>query len=100
MAKKTYMVRGKIWLYPGVHASWHFVSIDKKQSADIKERYGKHAKGFRSLPVSVTIGDTSWETSIFPSSSSGMYILPLKAKVRQAEGLFEGDEVRMEVRIR
>ena len=31
--------------------------------------------------------------SIFPDSKSGTYILPLKAKVRKKENIYEGDTV-------
>ncbi|MBX2866779.1 DUF1905 domain-containing protein [Candidatus Kaiserbacteria bacterium] len=100
MAKRSYTVNAKVWLYPGEHASWHFVSVDKKQSTDIKERYGKYAKGFRSIPVRVTIGKTTWDTSLFPDSKSGMYILPLKASVRRAEGVLEGETIDVVIQVR
>jgi len=98
--KKSYSIKGKIWLYPGESAAWHFVSVPKDTSADIKERYGKYAKGFRSIPVTVTLGKTVWDTSLFPDSRSGMYILPLKAKVRRDEGVFEGDDISFAIQIR
>lgn len=71
-------------------AGWHFLNVDKKQSATLKEKYGKKRRGFGSIPVHVTIGETSWQTSIFPSKE-GMYILPLKADVRRKEGIDAGD---------
>lgn len=45
------------------------------------------------MRVQVRIGKTTWETSIFPDSRSGVYILPLKAKVRRAEGIRAGDTI-------
>lgn len=92
MKKDCYTVKAKVWLYPG-HAAWHFVSVDKKQSALIKETYGKSARGFGSVPVEVTIGDTTWHTSIFPSKRDEAYLLPLKREVRQKEGVDAGDTV-------
>ena len=55
--------------------------------------YGAHAKGWGSLPVEARLGKTMWHTSIFPDAQSGTYLLPLKAKVRSAEGVFEGDVI-------
>ncbi len=52
------------------------------------------ARGFGSLKVTATIGETSWRTSIFPSRETG-WMLPVKAAVRKAEGLSEGDEVEL-----
>lgn len=97
--KNTYSVSSKVWLYPG-NAAWHFLTVPKKDSDDIKKRFGKNARGWGSLPVEVTIGDTTWTTSIFPDSKSGTYLLPLKASVRRSEGLFEGEKTAYALTIR
>ena len=52
------------------------------------------ARGFGSLKVTATIGETSWRTSVFPSRETG-WMLPVKAAVRKAEALSEGDEVEL-----
>jgi hypothetical protein len=91
--KNTYTIKAKIWLYPGESGNWHFLTVPKKESLNIKAKYGAIARGWGSLPVSVTIGKTTWKTSIFPDNKSGTYILPLKAAVRKKEGVFEGDTV-------
>jgi hypothetical protein len=97
---KTYRVTGKIWLYPGVSASWHFFTVPKKESTEIKETFAGLTKGWGSLPISVTIGKTTWATSIFPDTKSGTYILPLKVLVRRKETLFEGDMCTVRFSIR
>jgi hypothetical protein len=66
-------------------AAWRFMGIPEKEGAEIKKKYGAHAKGWGSIPVSVTVGNTSWQTSIFPDKKSGSYLLPLKTKIRKAE---------------
>jgi len=48
-------------------------------------------RGFGSARVTVTIGETSWQTSVFPHKASGGWFLPVKAAVRKAEGLVKGD---------
>lgn len=98
--KKTsaYKIRGKVWIYPGA-IGWHFVNVSKKESQEIKEKYGKHHRGFGSLPVTVTIGKTSWKTSIFPDNISGTYLLPLKAKVREQEEVIDGDAIVFTIKI-
>ena len=90
--KKAYTVKSKVWLYPGM-AGWHFVNVDKKQSAELKEKYGRGSRGFGSIPITVTLGKSVWETSIFPDKQSGTYLLPLKAKVRKDEGIYADDPV-------
>jgi hypothetical protein len=88
---KTYKVTGKVWVYPGESANWHFFTIPKKESSELKEVYKGLTKGWGSLPVEVTIGKTTWKTSIFPDSKSGTFILPIKAQVRKKEKVYEGD---------
>jgi len=73
-------------------AGWHFATVDKKEAKEIKETHGKVRRGFGSIPVNVTVGKTSWKTSIFPSKD-GTYILPVKASVRKKEGIFEDDTI-------
>lgn len=93
-----YKIREKVWLYPGA-AAWHFVSVSKKESQKIREKYGKHHRGFGSLPVIVKIGKTSWKTSIFPDKISGTYLLPLKAKIREKEEILNGDIITFTLEI-
>ncbi len=96
----VYTFTAKLWLYPGETANWHFLTLPKKEGALIKEQYAPHRRGFGSLPVSVTIGATSWDTSIFPDRQSGSYLLPIKASVRKKEELLPEDKVTCTINIR
>jgi len=49
------------------------------------------------IPVTVQIGKTTWTTSLFPKD--GSYIVPVKAAVRDAEKLAEGDIVAVRLAI-
>lgn len=100
MVKERYTLKGKVWLYPGENAAWHFVSVDKKTSETLRAKYSKKARGFGSLRVTATIGNTTWETSIFPDKRSGCYLLPLKMKVRHAEAVGDGDLVRVALTVK
>ena len=79
---------------------WHFLSVAKKQSEEIKKLFAGATRGWGSLPVEVTLGKTSWKTSIFPDKKSGTYLLPLKADVRKKEGVAHGDIVNFVVHIK
>ena len=70
-----------------------------EQSADLKEISPVATYGWGVIPVHVRINKTKWETSLFPKD--GLYLVPIKASVRKAENLEEGDEVtiRLEVRL-
>ena len=47
--------------------------------------------GWGVIPVTVRIGGTTWTTSLFPKD--GGYLVPLKDRVRAAEGIEQGDIV-------
>ncbi len=91
MKTLKYKIQAKVWLYPGENGNWHFLTVPKKESADITKQFGAFKKGWGSLPVEVTIGKTIWNTSIFPDRKSGTYLLPVKAIIRRKEGLEAGD---------
>ncbi len=100
MREIAYKMRSKAWLCPGM-TGWHFPSLPKKQSEEIKKTYaGVKRKGWGSLPVEARIGKTTWKSSIFPDSRPGTYLLPLKASVRKAEGIFADDTVTFSIKIK
>lgn len=102
MKTQIYKIKERVWLYPDEHAMdrWHFVDVGKKVSKEIKETYGAHRRGFGSVPVVVTVGKTSWKTSLFPDRKRGGYILPLKADARKKEGIKEGIMLAYTIQIR
>lgn len=53
--------------------------------------------GFGSIRVKVTLGASTWATSIFPESKSGCYVLPVKKAVRASEGVEVGDAVEVTI---
>lgn len=82
-----------LWEYPSEKASWFFVTVPKKESADIKAFTKNNRPGFKTVRVSVTVGEAEWLTSLFPDKASGCYFLPIKKSVRQSESLSKGDDV-------
>lgn len=98
--KKKHIFTAKIWLYPGDNAAWHFLTLPKNVGTDIKAATVGARRGWGSVPVSVQIRKTKWDTSIFPDKHSGSFILPLKATVRKSEEIEEGDEVTVTLMIR
>ena len=84
MTALEFKMRARVWLYPGA-AGWHFVTLPKKQSEEIRTLFGKSQRGWGSLPVIATVGKTSWKTSIFADKKAAAYLLPIKADVRKKE---------------
>lgn len=83
-------------------AVWHFLTIGGEAAEGIRlaalgGQWLDGRRGFGSAKVRATIGDTRWNTSVFPHRESGGWLLPVKAAVRKAKGLAEGDAVTVTV---
>lgn len=81
---------GEIWYWKGP-APWYFVTVPAEESDDLREISGFVTYGWGMIPAAVRIGKTTWQTALWPKD--GRYIVPIKARVRKAENLEEGDEV-------
>jgi Domain of unknown function (DUF1905) len=80
-----------LWRWSG-ESAWHFLTVPESVSDDIRSRV-EPGPGFGSVKVTVTVGPATWETSVFPDSKSGRYLLPVKAAVRRKARIEDGDEV-------
>ena len=80
-------------------AAWHFNTLPPELAEDIRRFCGDLAAGWGSIRVDARIGETQWSTSIFPDKASSSYLLPVKAAVRRAEGIGEGDDVDVLLRV-
>lgn len=89
---------GHLWLADVQDAAWVFVAVPTEASDEIAESVPRRP-GFGSVRVEVTIGSTTWRTSLFPDSGRGAYLLPIKKAVRRAESLDVGDEVEVALRM-
>ena len=85
----------ELWLWDG-DAAWHFVTLPAELSDDLQARAGAR-RGFGAVRVQVTVGATTWRTSVFPDAKRGAYLLPVKKQVRTSEQLEVGDTVRVEL---
>ncbi len=93
----TFEITGPIWFWKGP-APWYFVTVPEDVSLEIKAVERLVTYGWGMIPVRVRIGRTEWETALWPKD--GLYVIPIRAHVRRAEGLEEGAEahVRLDVR--
>ena len=89
---------GKIFHWRGP-APFLFVAMPDEQSRELKAISGLVTYGWGVIPVHVRIGKTEYTTSLFPKDD--LYLVPIKASVRKAENLEEGDKVtvRLEVNL-
>jgi hypothetical protein len=94
----TFAFSAPLWQHPGADG-WHFVSVPAEISDDIADLTASTRRGFGSVRVTVTVGSTTWQTSVFPDSKSGTYLLPMKKSVRTAEQLVAGAAVEAQLEI-
>ena len=87
-----------LWKWEG-NAAWHFVTLPFEITDEIDEITTGKQGGFGSVKVNVTIGRTTWSTSVFPDKGRESFILPVKAAVRKAEGLIEGADATVHLEL-
>lgn len=78
-------------------APFYYVAVPEEQSRAIKSAEKLLTYGWGVIPVRACVGRTEWKTSLFPRD--GRYLVPLKDEVRKAEGLGEGDVVRVRLEL-
>lgn len=81
---------GEVWFWRGP-APWYFVTVPEDGCRQIAAAAPDVTYGWGMIPVTVRIGGTGWQTSLWPKD--GRYIVPVKAAVRKAEAVDEGDVV-------
>lgn len=82
------------WRGPAPH---YFVAVPEEESDDVHAVASMVTYGWGVIPVSVRIGATTWETSLFPKD--GRYLVPLKVAARRAEQVDDGDTVTVRLSI-
>jgi hypothetical protein len=81
------------WEASPAGSSWVFLTVPEDETEEIGLRAGP-PRGFGSVRVEVTVGATTWRTSVFPDKARG-FVLPVKKAVRRAESLEVGDSARV-----
>ncbi|MEX2244338.1 MAG: DUF1905 domain-containing protein [Fimbriimonadaceae bacterium] len=92
----TIEITGEIWYWRGP-APFYFVTVPEKRAKQIKAMEKLVTYGWGMIPATVRIGKTEWTTALWPKD--GLYIVPIKASVRKAEGLEEGYSVKVRLDI-
>lgn len=87
---------GKIWFWKGP-APFYFVTVPAAEAAEIKSVERLVTYGWGMIPVTVTIGKTTFDTALWPKD--GLYVVPLKVVIRKAEKLEEDDVISIRLDI-
>jgi Domain of unknown function (DUF1905) len=86
----------EMWFWKGP-APWHFMTVPEEECDQLAATSASVTYGWGMIPVLAQIGGTRWKTSLFPKD--GRYIVPVKARVRTAEGLEVGDTVTVRLAV-
>ena len=89
--------------WQGEKATYHLVGF----TGDEAEAFSGYAlmqklemgrsRGFGSVKVTASIGQTSWKTSVFPQDKQSEWILLVSKKVMRAEDLIPDEEIAVEL---
>ncbi len=72
---------------------FHFVAVPEPAAKKIKAEAARLSYGWGVIPVSATIGQVEFTTSLFPKD--GGYFLPIKNAVRLPAGIEVGDNLKI-----
>jgi len=82
--KIHYRFNSTVWQYQG-EGGWHFVTLPKNVSKEIRQLFQKQEEGWGRLKVVALIGESKWKTAIWYDTKYQAYVLPLKKEVRKKE---------------
>lgn len=93
---RTFSFDAELWLSDG-HGGFHFLDLPEEMADVIDAEQADRRAGFGSVRVEVTIGSTTWLTSLFPDTKRKTYVLPVKKAVRTAEQLEIGSVAHVDL---
>ncbi len=76
---------------PGA-GGWHYVRVPDDVRAALRQDSGKNGN----VPVHVTVGKSTWQSTTM-SMGEQRWFVAVKAAVRKAEGIAEGDGVSVSI---
>lgn len=91
MADRVIIFTTRLEKTPG-QGGWHFVRLSDEVRTQLRELSGRNGN----VPVRMTIGKTSWPSTTM-SMGKQQWFVAVKATVRQAESIVEGDSVTVKI---
>lgn len=93
-----YEFTGELYLWQARTDSWVFTNLPEDIADEIEDAAPEPRRGFGAVKVEVTVGNTTWRTSVFPSKEARTFVLPIKRAVLKAESLAAGDSAQISLR--
>ena len=89
LIESSFAFKAKLWKYEGP-AGWCFVTIPMSTAKRIRAIHQTSEEGWGRLKATVTIGGSSWKTSIWFDTKADSYLLLIKVAIRKKESLAIG----------
>lgn len=99
MDATIYSFTSPIWRYHAPEA-WYFITLPADITEELEARFGKRKRAWATLPVRVTVGNTTWDTSLFADKQRAAFLLPIKVQVRKQERLVDDAPVDVSLTVR
>jgi len=96
--KITYRFKAKLWQH-NADGGWHFVSVPKEFSIDIRQHLQQFEEGWGRLKAKAELRDHTWDTAIWYDTKRNTYLLPIKAEVRRKFNLKIEDELDLKLQL-
>jgi hypothetical protein len=93
-----YEFEAALWIWDGP-AAWYFMTLPFELTDEIDDLVRGRKGGFGSVKVRVTIGSSTWDTSLFPSTELKSLILPVKKSIRTKESLDDGTSAKVAIEL-
>lgn len=97
MCSNTHKLKLKVWQWPNPRSrdgGWHFVTLPKDISKEIRDKYGK---GMHKAEVRVE--KSEYRASLFWHTIDQAYIVAIKKMIREKEGIFKGDLIKISFKL-
>lgn len=91
--RRTISFKGTVEIFPGF-GGWHYIEVPKKYTNDLQEQ--RIAWGM--YPITVELGNTSWETKLMTKKGGGFFIA-IKSAIRIKEKIAVGDKIAISFRL-
>lgn len=93
---KNFSIKSEVWRWPGI-GGWHFVYVDRKLNDAIRASGKRYGSGF--VKIEASVGQTSWQTALFPYKKEDCFLISIKKSVRKKEGIEAGDMVTVKFKL-
>ncbi len=96
MAQLHYRFEAEVWEH-ALPGGWHFVSLPKAMSREIRATLGHEEEGWGRLKVVAQFADLRWSTAIWFDTKHDTYLLPIKAEIRKKAKIYPGQRLALEL---